>query len=76
MKSVLGTFLIFIVIFGLLKMNIIGVLNSTTFHIIGYAALILVVGCAIYFVGMPSVDKKNKNAVEKTLEERQDKDES
>lgn len=76
MKSVLGTFLIFIVIFGLLKMNIIGVLNSTTFHVISYIALVLVVGCAVYFVGMPSLGKKNKNAVEKTSQERQDKDES
>ena len=76
MKSVLGTFLIFIIIFGLLKMNIIGVLNSTTFHVVSYASLIIVVGCAVYFIGMPSFSKKSKNTDDKTLKERQDKDES
>lgn len=76
MKSVLGTFLIFIIVFGLLKMNIIGVLNSTTFHIISYVSLILVVGCAVYLVGTPSLSKKNENAVKKTSKERQEKDES
>lgn len=76
MKSVVGTFLIFIVIFGLLKMNIIGVLNSTSFHIISYAALVFVMCCALYFIGLPSLGKKNKKSVETVSQERQNKDEN
>ena len=76
MKSVFGTFLIFIVIFGLMKMNIIGVLNSTVFHFISYAALLTVICCAVYFVGMPSLGKKDKDNIGQSPQERLDKDEN
>lgn len=58
MKSVLITFVIFFVIFALLKMNILDIFSNTIFHIISYASLITVVGCAIYFVGIPSRTKE------------------
>lgn len=61
MKSVLLTFLMFFVIFALLKMNILDVFSNTVFHIISYISIITVLGCAVYFVGIPSRTKEISN---------------
>lgn len=60
MKSVLLTFLIFFVVFTLLKMNIVGLLSSSVFHIVSYTLAGIVFACAIYFVGLPSRTKEIK----------------
>lgn len=48
----------FFVVFALLKMNILDLFSNTIFHIISFICLISVVGCAIYFVGIPSRTKE------------------
>ena len=53
MKSVLMTFLMFFVVFASIQMGILDVINSGLFHFIAYAAFAVVIGCAVYFVGIP-----------------------
>lgn len=72
MKSVLLTFLIFFIIFTLLKMNILDVISSGIFHFISYACILTVIGCGIFFIGLPSrsnssqqLSEKNKDIEEK-----------
>lgn len=71
MKSVLLSFLMFIVVFSALKFNILRVFDH---HIVVWLAaisFIIVVGCAIYFVGAPKW-KDIKNAFKKMPKEKND----
>lgn len=53
MKSVFLSILIFIVVFSLLKMNVLMLVDNHFFVPIALGAFIIVLGCAIYFVGLP-----------------------
>lgn len=77
MKSVLLTFLIFFVIFTLLKLNILDVISSRIFHFISYACIITVVGCGIFFIGFPSRSDNSPQLPEKNedMKEKEQNDE-
>lgn len=71
MKSVLLSFLMFIVVFTALKLDILKVFDS---HIIVWLAAIsfvIVMGCALYFIGVPRW-KDIKNTFKKMPKEKND----
>ena len=65
MKSVFITFIIFIVVFALLKAGIISVISSSVFHYLVYGLFIIVIIVAIRLIGLPtakkSEDEKNED---------------
>ena len=77
MKSVLLTFLIFFVIFTLLKLNILDIISSRVFHFVSYACIFTVVGCAIFFIGFPSRSNSSQQLPEKNgdIKEKEQNDE-
>lgn len=77
MKSVLLTFLIFFIIFALLKMNILDVISSDVFHFISYACVFTVIGCAVFFIGFPSRSNSSQQLPEKNedIKEKEQNDE-
>ena len=77
MKSVLLTFLIFFIIFALLKMNILDVISSDVFHFVSYACVFTVIGCAVFFIGFPSRSNSSQQLPEKNedIKEKEQNDE-
>ena len=70
MKSLLITFLMFIVIFILLKIDIFSIFTNTYFHILCYTSFILVFACGIFFVGLPLKSHKNKEITTPTTDDK------
>ena len=54
MKSVLITFLMFAVLFGILKLNIVSLFDGSTFLIVSCIIFVIVIGIAIALFGLPT----------------------
>ncbi len=54
MKSVLITFVMFAVIFGILKLDIASIFEGQTFFLISCAIFVIVTGVAIALFGLPN----------------------
>ena len=54
MKSVLITFVMFFVLFGLLKLNILSVLNGSWFPILSLVIFLIVIAIAVAMFGLPT----------------------
>jgi hypothetical protein len=57
MKSTLLSILIFIIVFAALKLNVLKLLDGNILLYISLVFFIGVIGCALYFVGIPKSDK-------------------
>lgn len=53
MKSVFLSILIFVAVFSMLKMNVLALIDNRFFTPLALGAFIIVIGCAVYFVGLP-----------------------
>jgi len=54
MRSVLLTFLMFAVLFGILKLNIVSLLDGSTFFIVSVAVFVIILGIAVAMFGLPT----------------------
>lgn len=54
MKSVLLTFLMFAVLFGILKLNVVSLLDGSTFLIVSAAIFAIILGIAVFLFGLPT----------------------
>lgn len=68
MKSVILTFLMFIVIFIILKADAVSIIDNGIFKIASFVLFFAVLGCAVYFVGIPDF-RKIKSEMEKIEKE-------
>ena len=74
MKSVLLTFLMFIVLFGVLRPEVISLLDGYWFPITSVIIFIIVVGVAVFMFGLPT-KQDIKNALKiKGKEAKDEKD--
>lgn len=65
MKTAIISLFFLIIIFTALQYNVLSLLRSDAFHYASYAALVIVIGCAVYFVGVkraPTETSTNSSA--------------
>lgn len=74
MKSVIITFVIFIALFGLLKLDISSIFNSYWLPLISLLILIFIFAIAAFLFGLPTKDnfKKALNIKSKEVEDEKD----
>ena len=75
MKSVIITFLIFAILFGLLKLNIMVIFDGFWFPMISLIVLLIVFAIAVAMFGLPTSDdfKKALNFKKKEVNDEKDK---
>ena len=74
MKSVLLTFLMFVVVFGVLRPEVVSVLDGYWFPIVSLIIFVIVVGTAVFMFGLPT-KQDIKNALKiKSKEAKDEKD--
>lgn len=71
MKSVFLSFLMFIIVFTALKLDILHVLDNSFMIYIALVGLLIVVACGLYFVGIPKLSDIKKQ-INKTQEKKDD----
>ena len=64
MKSVVVTFLMFVVVFILLKFDALALIDNSIFRIGSFVLFCCVLGCAIYFVGIPDFKQLQNDIAE------------
>lgn len=73
MKSVFLSFFIFLIVFIVLRSDILSVVSTNTFSYITFGAFLLVIGCALYFVGIPKMSENSPKSNEETKESDDEK---
>lgn len=71
MKSVFISILMFIVVFTALKFNILSLFDNRIILYVSIVCLIIVIGCALYFIGIPGSTDAKKVTTE-TQEKKDD----
>ena len=71
MKSVLLSFLMFIVVFTALKFNVLRIFDHHIIVYVSWTAFVIVIFCALHFIGAPKWQGV-KNAFKKKPEEKND----
>ena len=64
MKSVVLTFLMLVIIFAVLKTNVLAIVDVNVLEIVFFVLFVIVMGCAVYFVGIPDFRKVIKYMAE------------
>ena len=73
MKSVFLSFFIFLIVFIVLRSDILSVVSTNIFSYITFGAFLLVIGCALYFVGIPKTSENSPEPNEETKESDDEK---
>lgn len=73
MKSIFLSFFIFLIVFIVLRSDILSVVSTNTFSYITFGAFLLVIGCALYFVGIPKISENSPEPNEETKESDDEK---
>ena len=73
MKSVFLSFFIFLIVFIVLRSDILSVVSTNIFSYITFGAFLLVIGCALYFVGIPKMSENSPKTNEETKESDDEK---
>ena len=63
----------FLVVFTSIQLGILDVINSGVFHLIVYIAFAVVIGCALYFVGVPKFSESENKTTELSVAEPTEK---
>lgn len=73
MKSVFLSFIIFFVVFLIMRSDILAVVSTDAFTYLTFGSFILVLGCAFYFIGIPKIKISPQKLDEKTKENNDEK---